>query len=294
MFSFMPVMPLSIHKYMKEESYNIYMKMCCSENSKQLSIFLLLHDIINNWRSVGKIFNSYKDEFKGMKIILDNSVIELGKPLNVADITEGLNIINSWNIDPKITIVCPDVVCNKKETFLAAIDFIHNINANANANANANIDNIMFVPQGNTLHDWEKSFEELSRLSTSLKIQSIFGIPRNIINRKYTKSRSYIANQNPDKNFHLLGFSNNLLDDISSSMCPNVKSIDTSYVTQLAMFYNTEDSLRDLIIRKAFSEHQNELFWKTPLTVNRNFEYGYARIYNEIIKFWNGYANYIR
>lgn len=171
---------------------------------------ILAHDVLNN-----------PDEFRlwsttGATIILDNSVTELGTAVNTEVIREAANISRAT------VIILPDVYNDKLSTMINCKKALDEWPA---ALLNREV---MFVPQGNTMQEFLECAEYLA---TDPRI-SWWGVPRNITDKPAIGSRYQAAHLlrmlNPARKMHLLGFSNNIADDMLCSHLPFVEGIDSA------------------------------------------------------------------
>jgi hypothetical protein len=92
---------------------------------------------------------------------------------------------------------------------------------------------LMFVPQGETLHSWIWCLEQFIEYATNecgIEPQWI-GIPRNTTGRIVNSRRQLVEIVEmllPYADIHLLGFSDNLADDMISARHEAVSSIDSA------------------------------------------------------------------
>jgi hypothetical protein len=178
---------------------------------------VLAHDIHAKPALYADIFQ--RPHHSPMQIILDNSVIELGGAVNIEVITEAAHVVNPT------TTVLPDVLLDQKAT----IDSCERaLDTWSEAFEYANLQpNFMLVPQGRTLKEWiecAERFAEDSRIN-------FWGIPRNIEKTAIRSRRDLVDIVhaiNPSRSIHLLGFSDNVIDDILTARHHLVDGIDSA------------------------------------------------------------------
>ncbi len=178
---------------------------------------LLAHDIAAKPTVYADIFN--RPHHSPMQIILDNSVIELGGAVDINVIIEAAHVVR-----PSTTVL-PDVLLDQKATIRACDDAL---NKWSSAFSDANLGpNFMLVPQGRTLKEWIECAEYFA----DDKNINFWGIPRNIEKTAIRSRRDLIDIVhaiNPSRSIHLLGFSDNVVDDILSARHHLVEGIDSA------------------------------------------------------------------
>lgn len=177
-------------------------------------IFLLAHEVVDDPTSYAELRHNW-DRGYGFSI-LDNSVIELGGAVDLPMVRAAVEVSQ-----PDV-VVLPDVLENGQETRDAVFDAWYDWSGSFGA------DNLMFVPQGSSLKDWLRCLENV--MNKHPDIQWI-GIPRNTTGR-ITETRAKLAltvkQLYPWVKVHLLGFSDDMADDIRATLCSNVWSIDSA------------------------------------------------------------------
>lgn len=178
---------------------------------------LLAHDIANNPEVYGEIFS--RTHFNSMQIILDNSVIELGGAVNIDTIVTAARVVKPT------TTVLPDVLLDKQATITNCRQALVDWTA---AFDHAYLDpNFMIVPQGRTLKEWIECAEHFA---DDPQI-NFWGIPRNIEKTAIRSRRDLVDIVhaiNPSRSIHLLGFSDNVIDDILTARHHLVSGIDSA------------------------------------------------------------------
>lgn len=203
MTKFAPVCPIHIAEGLQQD------------NALGRYHLLLAHDILNEPERYGDLFKN----MIGTKI-LDNSVIELGTSVDINVIAKAAKIVKA-NV-----IVLPDVLLNAEQTIIdcrkAYVEWSKVLSDELDYYWS-----FMFVPQGKTRAEFAACAEALSDLSSI----RWWGIPRNY-NIQGLGSRVDAVNickaTAPDRNIHLLGFSDDIVDDVLSSRSQHVTGIDSA------------------------------------------------------------------
>lgn len=222
--SFAPVVPLVVAE--KLQASGIYGRYH----------LLLAHDVaaLENIAGYATLFNKVEPS----TIIMDNSVVELGHPVPIETMIEACKaIIGTRYISHRIVVVLPDHMLDGPAT----ADSTRSALAEwAPAFQKEFIDvDFMAVPQGEDITTWVKCLEAFSEIEGITWI----GIPRNF-REKLTGSRvqacqlAHILNTN--WKLHLLGFSDDLHDDIitcsmAKSLGWNLKGIDSTVPIRIAL-----------------------------------------------------------
>lgn len=172
---------------------------------------VLAHEVATKYDTYKKILSGLEDRL----VIMDNGVIELGAPASDAIIYQGIT-----NIRPDI-VVLPDMIGSADATLVlgkASIPRYKDWGANR----------FMFVLQGNSKQEITQCAIDASVLPDVF----IWGIPRWMTNK--FGSRAPILqmldthNDVAKKPIHLLGMSNNIMDDIACARWPSVMGIDSA------------------------------------------------------------------
>ena len=181
-------------------------------------LLVLAHDVVEQSREWEKVIN--EGLLSGTFIILDNSLVELGKPASTAMMSQAQDIIGA-NV-----AVLPDYLGNAKKTLR------HSKRAAGNWNHDECLQDIpyMGVVQGET-HD-----EAMDCARCLLEIPNVhfLAIPRHMCitlgsRVKITQEVSQLVS-----NLHLLGFSDDLSDDMATAHLPGVMGIDSAVPLRLA------------------------------------------------------------
>lgn len=212
MAKFAPVCPIHIYRGLKAaRMFRDY-------------FLLLAHDVAANQKAYNKVFTENLPYPDTTNIIMDNSVIELGGYVD-------LNLVNdAVRATEANVVVLPDVLENGAATAKATLKHFGVWKDTLPKGTE-----FMFVPQGETLEDWiiclETVLQELKPYLTWI------GIPRNTPGRIVDSRRTLIditTTLIPDARIHLLGFSNNIVDDIRSCLHSGTYGIDSAVPLRLA------------------------------------------------------------
>ncbi len=178
---------------------------------------LLAHDVVAQKELYREIFN---DVSQSMYIIMDNSVIELGEPAAPEVIEEAHSIV------PTTVTVLPDYIGECKRT-------IESCTMTAMKWSQRGLGPFMAVPQGKTLNE----FIDCAAALKDLPGVEAWGVPRHATAK--LGSRHALTYQviiaAPVKTVHLLGFSDNLKDDISCARAHGVNGIDSAVPLRLGL-----------------------------------------------------------
>lgn len=177
---------------------------------------LLAHDVVANPKAYGDLFNHY-----GMEIIMDNSVIELGGAVPLPTILEAAKIVQCS------TVVLPDVLLDGKATVESCSKALDEWGPEfEKLYGSMNKFGFMYVPQGKTIEEWAASAQALcddDRIN-------YWGIPRNLllnkIDRRLAVDIAYALN--PGRRIHLLGFSDDVINDVVTARDRRVLGIDSA------------------------------------------------------------------
>lgn len=205
--SFAPVAPVKILRHLMHEyalpHYNL----------------VLAHNVVAQSYNFQKLVDGRSDNWGTW--LIDNSVIELGKPVDASMIADAQSILLGKRYSPASEYVCilPDALLDCDETIKvtkrALVDF-----------RRLKIDNLMFVPQGKNLEEvircaeYFRSVEEIRWIGVAKNFVSVLGTRRLIT--------PILQSIFPKAKFHMLGFSRDTVDDILSTRLPGVEGIDSS------------------------------------------------------------------
>lgn len=182
----------------------------------------LAHDVLEHQDMYRFMFrdSAYADDIH--TTILDNSVIELGSAVNIDVITEAALVVRA-NV-----IVLPDVLLDAQATVRECKKAIPIWREKLqNAFGRYQDWRFMLVPQGKTPGEFAWCAEQFAN---DIDI-GWWGIPRNYNIRGLGSRRDaveIVKSINPKRKIHLLGFSDNIVDDVLSARVPGVSGIDSA------------------------------------------------------------------
>lgn len=209
-----PVMPIRLFQSLLE-----YQDKHQDEDVVGDYFLLLAHDILAHPEVYRGIFQKRTHIPKDSFVILDNSVIELGKPLDVEFLLHAAEIVN-----PNC-IILPDVLGDMQQS-AALVRKAHN-GILADPNTPDDIQ-MMAVLQG-------RNIAELTRCATQYADServTYFGAPRWVANqlgtRRVFETVLGIHHEVQTPNVHMLGMSRNIYDDIECTQLPGVMGIDSA------------------------------------------------------------------
>lgn len=202
MSRFAPVVPLNIATWLKEHNrlgdYHL----------------LLAHDVL---AEPDEYQHVYGDLGQGKVIILDNSIIELGAPLGIEDLARASEII-----EPDYLVI-PDVMGDMQGTIDLAEGFTQEY---FRMNGKHDGPHLLAVVHGETILEYRECAQELCKMHRVMALSA----PR--IATEILGSRMGVVMDlvrwHPHKHLHLLGFSDNILDDVSCARVPGVEGIDSA------------------------------------------------------------------
>lgn len=212
MARFAPIAPLHIYRQMQEEgilgSYHM----------------LLAHEVADDLEGFQKIFNNLESKdaenqtgTSDRQLILDNGTVEMGEPMPVSQIADAVEAV-----DPTFVIL-PDYLKEYTQT----IDAIE-LAVSDEGGWLAFSDRFMLCPQGATEDEILKcAHHVINIMGVPIKLLGVgrwtanaFGTRKRLINR--------LADAFPNIPIHVLGFSENIRDDIKCSHLRNVIGIDSA------------------------------------------------------------------
>lgn len=195
MSEFAVVAPLEVHKRLDEQ--------------KQLGTYqlLLAHEVLDDPSAYFDFWHDRPNQF----IIMDNSLIELGRPLPINFVCEAADIVNAD------VVVLPDHLGSRLgtlESSYLALDQYQQLKARFKTLA---------VAQGTSQNDVFSCGRDLIAMGIDM-----LSIPRHV--QTTTGSRVWVTQQLAKYNhpIHLLGFSNNNYDDMFAANLPQVMGIDSA------------------------------------------------------------------
>ena len=182
---------------------------------------LLAHDVAAHDQRYGRFFGSINN----CTVIMDNSVIELGNAVDLKIIKRALKAVDST------TVVLPDVLLDGQKTVescKAALDpwsdELHDVGFGRTTMNDRR--GFMIVPQGKTLAEFAwcaQQFADDPRIN-------FWGVPRNLVKEIGSRARAIdiVHALNPHRRIHLLGFSDDVCDDVLCAKDRRVEGIDSA------------------------------------------------------------------
>lgn len=153
-------------------------------------------------------------------VILDNSVVELGRPVEFEMIREATKAVNPH------CIALPDAYLDTDATIAQCKEAIDPWYEGLRDLFDWRGPAFMYLPQGKTKEDFTRAALEFAR-DPRIKW---WGVPRNIV--QYHGSRKWAVELlrilNPNRYIHLFGFSDDILDDAMCAQIHDVASIDSA------------------------------------------------------------------
>lgn len=210
---FAPVGPLPLIVDIWNESHSI-------TRAQHGSYHLILaHDVLKDEASMkayGLHFQQVREYFKeDTLLIMDNSIVELGDAVDMKVVAQAGAIVGAD------VLVLPDVMGDGPKTLLKFLEVIGQIQRDPIGNFD-----LMAVPQGPTISDFAACLEDFAQFEEVTWI----GIPR--IATQQIGSRKDLIDLcwaiNKDWSLHLLGFSDNVVDDILCANYGRVEGIDSA------------------------------------------------------------------
>lgn len=224
---------------------------------------LLAHDVKAHAEEYHNLFsNAFMHDHVGRTlngtIIMDNSVIELGYAI------DGETMATACQAVGATVAVLPDVLLNGADTVKASLKALEEWDKEPYLNA---ID-YMAIPQGTTATEFLSCVEIFADIE---KIRWI-SVPRNTVKHFGTRQGliEIVSALCPHKKLHLMGFSDDLTDDIISARHPKVSGIDSAVPLRLG-------TQGHLITTASTTHSPRGDWWDTNPQVNRhvlkNMEY---------------------
>lgn len=245
MVNFAPVCPIHIYEGLAQYSPQAIG-----------SYFLLLaHDVIANAEAYRKFFvEEAAKNFGGEKpfIIMDNSVIELGEACNARTLLEACLIVEAT------AVAMPDALENGSLTIMRTQKFLNEWKGFVG------IDDIelMFIPQGLDQIDFIKCVET-AQLRFEEEIAWV-GVPRNLTGRVFPTRMlavGYLAAMFPEADLHMLGFSDDIGDDIAT--CNTVGHLLTGIDSAVPLRLGTQKlPLQDMQTKNFMSPGPRGAWWE--------------------------------
>lgn len=232
MARFAPVVPLQLARFLKQSAKGDFL------GGYHL---LLAHDILDHPKEYVEVYGDVREKYPDAVIIIDNSIIELGKALGMAELVKASQIL--W----PDCIVIPDVMGKGEETRQGAAEFIKTYYRYGVDNQ-LRLPGLLGVIQGEDVADQMKTFRlydqysNVTHLSVPRVITAQMGSRMPLVARLYANASTPV---------HLLGFSDDILDDIACARMPNVIGIDSAVPVRAGL----QGQLIDLNSRGGFKQN---------------------------------------
>jgi hypothetical protein len=179
---------------------------------------LLAHDVADKAQEYRRFFGSHQN----FTVIMDNSVIELGGAVDLKTIRKACEAVDST------TVVLPDVLLDAKATVeqcTAALghwpDTFRDLFGTTPGRRG-----FMIVPQGRTLAEFAWCASQFA----SHPDINFWGVPRNLVKEVGSRERAIdiVSAINPHRRIHMLGFSDDMVDDVLVAKDRRVEGIDSA------------------------------------------------------------------
>lgn len=187
-------------------------------------ILILAHDVLDKKYSDADVSLALKN-YEG-DVILDNSASEK-VPLTFTQLLDAVNKIGNMR---GVELAIPDALQDGAQTVELAVAFSQYFETHADA---FGMTSLMFIPQGSNDADFLFCMKYIANIAAIRQQIATIGIPRNICPRIFS-TREYAAALAtmlfPDQYIHLLGFTDNIQDDIQLTLHGDIdiRSIDSA------------------------------------------------------------------
>lgn len=210
---------------------------------------LLAHDIVAQKEKYREIFSSGPMPYY---LILDNSVIELGEPVSAEVLEEARAVLKEAYPGNKVITVLHDFIGD----FFKTVEYSR---ASAARWMQKDLGPFMAVPQGQTWQEFTSCADNL----VSIPGVQAWGIPRHSTGKLGTRQHlaNYCSVMRPHWDTHLLGFSDDLQDDIQCADMLMVKGIDSAVPIRLGL-----EGIRITMGLQSHSPRGN--YWETAKVAN--------------------------
>lgn len=180
---------------------------------------ILAHDVLDKPEDYRKVYDEVRRRYPDSFIILDNSIVELGKAMEIHDLLDAAEIVNPD------CIVVPDAMGDGALTREMAKDFCNQYRLFA-VRAPFVKPPLMGVLQGKTVSDCLQTYTVFG----SLVGISLVSVPRIIVKQHGSRLPllEELGGRYTFRNIHMLGFSDDLLDDITCARLSHVRGIDSA------------------------------------------------------------------
>lgn len=174
---------------------------------------LLAHDVAAKAEAYKEVF---KREYISSFIIMDNSVIELKQAVDLH------MIIEAYKAVCPSCVVLPDILENAVRTVASCQAAVNEWSTAPELKYVP----FMYCPQGKTLAEFTWCAEQLAKDSRI----HYWGCPRNLVKNLGTRQQAIkvLRILDPRRPIHMMGFSDNVIDDMICAQSPQVFSIDSA------------------------------------------------------------------
>lgn len=183
---------------------------------------LLAHDVVKHPDKYWKLFNpkapprrdyrGFAIDYHDQWIIMDNSAIELQKPVDLKMLSEACKIV-----EPTCAVL-PDILEDCEATKASCLEAL--------ATKVPYVSSWLMIPQGRTLEEFVDCAEVFAE-DTRIKY---WGCPRNLVknigSRRYPMQALRVLNKT--RPIHMMGFSDNMIDDVLVARESSAYSIDSA------------------------------------------------------------------
>lgn len=189
----------------------------------------LAHDVVKGENQEGyhALFHTMHNVNEGSLKILDNSVIETNTPCSFDTMKEAALIVNAD------VVVMPDHQFNARATVTSVMDSWFQYRDFFTIGDTE----LMVVPQGKTFKEFAWCAEQLNELDAAW-----WSAPRNLVKSLGTRHKAIklLKALAPERKIHLMGFSDNMVDDLLCAQDIGVESIDSAVPFRTPKFGLTE------------------------------------------------------
>jgi hypothetical protein len=181
---------------------------------------LLAHKVVSPEESEGwrALYRHIRGQERTPFVIMDNSLIELGKPVEGPVLAEACRVVDAS------CLVLADRLSDAVETVRLSEAMARNLEGEE-------IPPFLAVAQGSTLDDLYWCALQLSGIDGV----EILSVPRVVTNTMGTRENAVEAVADLGLPIHLLGFSNDVVDDLECTHLPGVVGIDSGEPVRLGL-----------------------------------------------------------
>lgn len=191
----------------------------------------LAHDVLDKPKQYQELKSELKERYPDLVILMDNSLVELGHPLPANDLLQAYDLVDASYL------ILPDALCDREWTVehsREATKELRNIKWDVSLAA---------VVQGKDDMDVMRCIVQYTGINPCM-----ICIPRVVTKVCGTRGRAIQESYKTmfSRPIHLLGFSDDLMDDMSCARMPQVMGIDSSEPIRQAL----KGNLVDLVFNK--------------------------------------------